>query len=148
MRKHLGDYGVWVVALLFVASFPISSLYHIADDLEAARRLHLFAKYVLVATGFGLAVWVCPPQRVVVRLLLALFFVSEAWDGTQYAVCRLASPQDTTDALSRLWGTGIPESLCGRIFGDAPIVVQYTVLFSILGWILWRWNQARKAAAP
>lgn len=148
MRKHLGDYGVWVVALLFVASFPLSNLYHLADDHEAARRLHLFAKYVLIANGLGLAVWICPAQRVVVRLLLALFFVSESWDGAQYAVCRLASPKDTTEALRELWGTGIPESLCGRVFGDGPAYVQYVVLFSVLGWILWRWKQAPTAPHP
>ena len=146
MRRAFSDYGIWIVALLFAASFPLSNLYHIADDLEAARRLHLFAKYVLVATGFGLAVWVCPPQRIVVRLLLALFFVSELWDGTQYAVCRLASPKDTTDALREMWGTGIPESLCVRVFGDGPLYVQYVVLFLILAWILWRWKQTADGA--
>ena len=142
MKKHFGDYGVWMVALLFALSFPLSNLYHIADDLEAARRLHLFAKYVLVATGFGLAVWACPPQRVAVRLVLGLFFVSELWDGLQYAVCRLASPKDTTASLAEMWGTGIPESLCVRVFGEWPLVAQITVLFSLLGWILWRYLKA------
>ena len=147
LKREFGDYGIWVVALLFAASFPFSSLYYIADDLEAARRLHLFAKYVLIATGLGLAVWVCPPQRVTVRILLCLFFVSEAWDGTQYAVCRLASPKDTTEALSKMWGTGIPESLCGRVFGDGPLYVQYVVFFSLLGWILWRYRKALTKAS-
>lgn len=141
-RAQLGDYGVWVVALLFVASFPLSSLYHIADDLEAARRLHLFAKYTLVATGFGLAVWACPPQRAVVRSLLALFFASELWDGLQYTVCRLSTSKDTTESLAEMWGTGVPKSLCERVFGEYPLVVQVSILFIILGWILWRYKKA------
>lgn len=142
LRESWGDYGVWLVVLLFIASFPFSRLYEIADDLEAARRLHLFAKYVLVATGLGLAVWVCPPQRAAVRMLLALFFVSEAWDGMQYAICRLASPEDTTALLAEAWGTGIPESLCERVFGGDPRLIQYPVLFSLMGWILWRYRTA------
>ena len=132
-----------MVALLFVASFPLSSLYHIADDLEAARRLHLFAKYVLVATGFGLAVWVCPPQRVLVRLMLGLFFLSELWDGAQYAVCRVVKPEDTTEALASAWSTGIPESLCIRIFGPAPWLIQMTVLSIGFLWIMWLWKRTK-----
>jgi len=132
-----------MVALLFIASFPLSSLYHIADDLEAARRLHLFAKYVLVATGFGLAVWVCPPQRVVVRLLLGLFFLSELWDGAQYAVCRVVQPEDTTEALASAWNTGIPESLCIRIFGPAPWLIQMAILSVGFIWIMWLWKRTR-----
>lgn len=141
---RLRDYGVWLVALLFVLSFPLSSLYHIADDLEAARRLHLFAKYVLVATGFGLAVWVCPPQRVIVRLLLALFFLSELWDGVQYAVCRVAKPEDTTEALARAWGTGIPESLCTRVFGSYPLVIQLVILAIGFSIIMALWVRTRR----
>ena len=142
LREQFGDYGVWLVALLFVLSFPLSSLYHIADDLEAARRLHLFAKYVLVATGLGLAVWACPPQRIAVRAFLGLFFVSELWDGTRYAVCRLASPKDTTEALAQAWGTGIPEGLCSRVFGPQQLWFQLAVLFSLFGWLLWLYTTA------
>lgn len=127
----------FVVAALFVASFPLSSLYHIADDLEAARRLHLFAKYTLVATGFGLAVWFCPSNRVLVRLMLALFFLSELSDGVKYAVCRLVKLEDTTEALARTWNTGIPEGLCTRVFGPAQWWVQMTILSAVFFWIIW-----------
>lgn len=126
-----------VVALLFVASFPLGSLYHIADDLEAARRLHLFAKYVLVATGFGLAVWFCPYQRVLVRLMLALFFLSELSDGAKYAVCRLAKPEDTTEALAKAWNSGVTDGLCTQVFGPAQWWVQMTILSLVFIWIIW-----------
>ena len=136
--------GVILVASLFILSFPLSSLYHLADDLEAARRIHLFAKYVLIATGLGLAVWICPPQRLVVRTILALFFVSESWDGMNYAVCRLVKKDETTAFLADAWGTGVPQSLCARAFqSEYPRVIQITVLFSLLGWILWRYMKAR-----
>lgn len=138
--------AIVVVALLFLASFPLSNLYNLADDHEAARRLHLFAKYVLVATGFGLAVWFCPPNRLIVRLLLALFFLSELWDGVQYAVCRLAKPEDTTDFLAQAWGTGIPNSMCARVFnGEYPREIQVGILLVAFLLIMALWIRTRAA---